>query len=256
MKTLSLFITLFIVVTSNLGARENPFEPTQTYETEAARLMEIEENYPYEFQEKEDQEEHMVQKDVNETRASTEAKMHITKKQEKMQIKPEPVKKMAVVEPKMKMSEPTITPMVEKMVPIENTKIITLEKAMKTLKEEKIVIDVPERKDIAIDENIDFLPFVNLKYTNNKMQVSSKYEVFRKFTIEESQKIVLDYHAKIPFLTKSQTTNTNYFKKVIVGNHQRDKYFRIVIVLKHSPSKYKVTYTDNLVTVEFDKDMI
>ena len=55
MKTISTFIILFIVITTNLNARENPFEPTQTYETEFERLMEIEEDYPYEFQEKEDQ---------------------------------------------------------------------------------------------------------------------------------------------------------------------------------------------------------
>ena len=163
MKTLSLFITLFIVITSNLDARENPFEPTQTYEIEAARLMEIEENYPYEFQEKEDQEVHMTQKDVNETRASEEATMSIIKKQDKTKIILKPIKKMAIVEPKMEMSEPTMTPIVKKMVPKENTKIITLEKAMKSLKEEKIVIQVPQRKDIEINENIEFFTFCKFK---------------------------------------------------------------------------------------------
>ena len=74
--------------------------------------------------------------------------------------------------------------------------------------------------------------------------------------IEKDNKIVLDYHAKIFFLTKKQTSDTEYFKRVIVGNHMKEKYFRVVIVLKHNPNKYKVTYTDNLVTIEFDKNMI
>lgn len=48
MKKISLFIAL-LILSSNLSARENPFEPTQTYNEEVARLMEIDESYPDEF---------------------------------------------------------------------------------------------------------------------------------------------------------------------------------------------------------------
>jgi len=133
---------------------------------------------------------------------------------------------------------------------------ISLENAMTELNEEKIEVDVPKRKDVIVQESIDILPFVNITYSNDKMEVSSKYEVFRKFTIDKSNKIVLDYHASIFFYTKKQISDTEYFEKVIVGNHKKEKYFRVVIVLKDKPNKYKVTYTDNLVTIEFDKNMI
>jgi len=284
MKTFSLLVTLIIVISSNLSARENPFEPTQTYETEVARLMEIEEDYPYEFQEKEDQEEHKTQeknihsktdaakmpppmmqdKNTSMPQVDKEAKKEI---KPKMQMKPTSVKKMALVEPKITTAEPMIPPMPQEMpAKKEETKTITLENAMSNLSEEKIEVQVPNRKGFGepkmemiakdIHENIDLLPFVNLDYTNDKITIGSKYEVFRKFTIDKSKKIVLDYHAKTFFLTKSKKTNTDYFAKVIAGNHLKDRYFRIVVVLKDKPSKYKVTYTNNLVTIEFDKDMI
>jgi len=284
MKTFSLLVTLIIVISSNLSARENPFEPTQTYETEVARLMEIEEDYPYEFQEKEDQEEHKTQeknihsktdaakmpppmmqdKNTSMPQVDKEAKKEI---KPKMQMKPTSVKKMALVEPKITTAEPMIPPMPQEMpAKKEETKTITLENAMSNLSEEKIEVQVPNRKGFGepkmemiakdIHENIDLLPFVNLDYTNDKITIGSKYEVFRKFTIDKSKKIVLDYHAKIFFSTKSKKTPTQYFEKVIAGNHLKERYFRIVVVLKDKPSKYKVTYTNNLVTIEFDKDMI
>ena len=146
----------------------------------------------------------------------------------------------------------------------EKAKTITLENAMDKLEKDEIVVQVPNRTNIEvmemdaddIQENVDILPFVNLNYTNDKMLISSKYDVFRKFTIEDKKKIVLDYHAKTFFLTKNKTLDTDYFKKIVIGNHLKDRYFRIVIVLKNKPNKYKVTYTDNLVTIIFDKDMI
>ncbi len=258
MKTVSLFITLLIVMTTSLIARENPFEPTQTYETEVARLMEIEEDYPYEFQEKEDQVEHEVKK------AKTPVKKAMTPKQvKKMVAKKKPAKPVKRVSLDSAKNSPVLNQMngVKKE---EKVKTITLENAMEKLDKDEIVVQVPKRKNIEvmemdaddIQENIDILPFVNLNYTNDKMLISSKYDVFRKFTIEDKNKIVLDYHAKTFFLTKNKITKTAYFEKVIAGNHLKERYFRIVIVLAHKPSKYKVTYTNNLVTIEFDKDMI
>ncbi len=278
MKTISLFITLFIVIITNLSARENPFEPTQTYETEFARLMEIEEDYPYEFQEKEDQEEHSSTKVAKEKKTAEIVKKASKKKLKKVEVKvvqkvkPKVVKKAeakavrktkTMPKKKMALTEPVIIEEVrvsldsEKMLEErEKANTISLENAMTDLNEEKIEVKVPKRKDIVIHENFDILPFLNIEYTNEIIKISSKYNVFRKFTIEKSNKIVLDFRAKTFFLTKKQETLTEYFEKVIVGNHLKDKYFRVVIVLKNSPSKYKVTYTNNLVTVEFDKDMI
>jgi len=290
MKTIPAFIILFIVITSTLNARENPFEPTQTYETEFERLMEIEEDYPYEFQEKEDQIDHKIKEVIHDKKDMLKPEPMSKKEEPKMVI---PVKKMnqpemkkvmvtpeAIPEVKTAIKKPmkieTAKPMVEnkmmqakkedmdrvsldinKQEVLENKKQkISLENAMTELNKEKIEVEVPKRKDVVVQESIDILPFVNITYSNDKMEVSSKYEVFRKFTIDKSNKIVLDYHASIFFYTKKQISDTEYFEKVIVGNHKKEKYFRVVIVLKDKPNKYKVTYTDNLVTIEFDKNMI
>jgi len=290
MKTISAFIILFIVVLSTLNARENPFEPTQTYETEFERLMEIEEDYPYEFQEKEDQIDHKTKEVMQDKKEMLEPETMSKKEEPKMVV---PMKKMPQPEMKKVLSTPEKMPKVktaikmqmkteapkpmaeDKMMAVKKEDMdrvsldinkqevledkkqkISLENAMTELNEEKIEVDVPKRKDVIVQESIDILPFVNITYSNDKMEVSSKYEVFRKFTIDKSNKIVLDYHASIFFYTKKQISDTEYFEKVIVGNHKKEKYFRVVIVLKDKPNKYKVTYTDNLVTIEFDKNMI
>jgi len=271
MKNFSIFITLFIVLCTQVSARENPFEATQTYETEFNRLMEVEEDYPYEFQEKEDHIEHKEVAPVKEVltvkpMAEDEVK-HMTKvakepvkiktaksvkKKEISQVK----KKMFVVPPAAKEDIRMSLDSNKKEVLEEIKPTISLEKAMTELSEEKIEVKVPKRKDVLIEESIQILPFVKVTYTNDKMEIDSKYEVFRKFIIEKKNKIVLDYHAKIFFLTKKQITQTEYFDRVVVGNHLKEKYFRIVLVLKQNTNKYKVTYTDNLVTIEFDKNMI
>jgi len=290
MKTIPALIILFIVVLSTLNARENPFEPTQTYETEFERLMEIEEDYPYEFQEKEDQLDHKT-KEVMQDKKEMIKPEPMSKKEEPAMVmpvkkmhQPEMKKVMEVSEKKpevktaikIPMKTETTKPMTEKKMMqakkvdmdrvsldinkqevLEDKKQkISLENAMTELNEEKIEVEVPKRMDVVVQESIDILPFVNITYSNDKMEVSSKYEVFRKFTIDKSNKIVLDYHASIFFYTKKQISDTEYFEKVIVGNHKKEKYFRVVIVLKDKPNKYKVTYTDNLVTIEFDKNMI
>lgn len=291
MKHVSLLITFLIIVSINANGRENPFEPTQTYEAEVARLVEIDEDYPYEFQEKEDQElskKSMKKADEKVSVKKDEIPMQAEKSVVKQEMKSKPsIQQMVKEENKETIKTEEKIPLVVKetiekaitviekednntnIIPtqevkevvmgdqaIKKEKIITLEKAMKQLKEEEIIVDVPKREDIEIHENIDILPFINVDYTNDTIEIKSKYEVFRKFTIEETNKIVLDYHAKTHFLTKSKTMDTDYFDKLVVGNHLKERYFRIVIILKHKPNKYKVTYLDNLVSIVFDKDMI
>jgi len=276
MKTIPAFIILFLMIAISLNARTNPFEPTQTYETEFERLMEIEEDYPYEFQEKEDQVEHKEKEIVQKIKQTPMPK--VIKKEEipvapikkmntpkmntpvmetpKMDEHKKPMKKMAIKKEAVKEMERVSLDVNKQKILEEQKQKISLENAMSELNDEKIEVEVPVRKDVIVQESIDILPFLNITYSNDKMEISSKYEVFRKFTIDKNNKIVLDYHAKTFFQTKKQTSDTEYFQRVIVGNHLKEKYFRVVIVLKDKPNKYKVTYTDNLVIVEFDKNMI
>jgi len=267
MKHVSLLITFLIIVSINANGRENPFEPTQTYEAEVARLMEIEEDYPYEFQEKENQEESPksmkkmeekifpIEKEVKHTQTITTMKPGAKQDEASMKTEHKPTMNSTIKPMEEKMAPVVKEVMIETKV-IKKPKTITLKKAMKEIEKDEVVVKVPKREDIQIHENIDILPFVNIDYTNDKIEIKSKYDVFRKFTLEKNNKIVLDFHAKTAFFTKSQMINTEYFDKVIVGNHSKEKYFRIVIVLKNKPNKYKVTYLDNLVSIVFDEDMI
>ena len=114
-----------------------------------------------------------------------------------------------------------------------------------------------KQKEILKEEkhSIDILPFVNIRYSNNEIQISSKYKVIKQFVLEKENKIVLDYDAKILFLTKSRLLNSAYFQKIIVGSHPQKGYFRVVIIVKDLKSKYTINY-DKLVSIHFNKNRI
>lgn len=90
MKSLPLFVTSLLMVAS-LEARENPFMPTKAYNDEVARLMEIDQNYPPEFMEKnqdiqtEDMTPILREGDVNKPAPTAVAKSEEEMKKEQME---------------------------------------------------------------------------------------------------------------------------------------------------------------------------
>ncbi len=229
MKKLSLFITALLILSSNLSARENPFEPTKTYNEEVARLMEINENYPNEFDNQEKQYIKEIQDKMKADTDNTNKKTSIVEKKEPAPLTEEKIKKL-------------ITQAQEKTV--NETK-----KIVKEIKEQKAeeIIYVKPRTDVSYEK--DILPFIKLEYTNEKLQLQSKYKVFKKFTLPNKNKMILDFYANENFYTIREDLNSTNFTKVTVGNHKKDKFFRVVIELSDTPINYEVTYDDNQVTI-------
>ncbi len=218
-------ITLLVLLSTSLIARENPFEPTNAYEEEAARMIEInevEQDYDVEFQQE--------QQYVNE----------IYEKMNKpdSELKPKPVKP-AVTEDKVK-------EMIKEAQKEVKPKVI-IKKIVEELKEPQQVVYVKPRLDITTEKEI--LPFVKIDFDNDKINIHSKYKVNKKITLPGQKKIVLDYTAKENFYTIRQTLNSTNFPKITVGNHKKDKYFRIVIELADIPENYEVTYDDTKVSI-------
>ncbi|RXJ98203.1 hypothetical protein CRU98_10605 [Arcobacter sp. CECT 8986] len=228
MKKISLFITLLIIA-SNLYARENPFVPTQSYNEEVARLNEINDSYPDEFEGQE--------------------KLYIQEIQDKMKSNPDSINKdtkSAKKNIKTDLTEDKIKTLITKAQEktVKETKQL-VEQLKKQEKEE--IIYVKPRTDVSMEKQI--LPFVKLEYTNQKLDLYSKYKVFKKFTLPNQNKIILDFYAKENFYTKREDLNSTNFTKITIGNHQKDKFFRVVIELTSTPDNYEVTYADNHVTI-------
>ncbi|PPK61774.1 AMIN domain-containing protein [Malaciobacter marinus] len=229
MKKISLFIAL-LILSSSLSARENPFETTQAYNEEVARLMEIKESYPDEFenQEKiyiEEIQEKMKTNSINKDTKSVEKKAN----KKASELTEDKIKKL-------------ITQAQEKTVN-ETKKFV--QELKKQEKEE--IIYVKPRTDVSFEKEL--LPFLKFEYTNVKLQINTKYDVFKKFTLPNQNKIILDFHAKENFYTKREDLNSTNFTRITVGNHKKDKFFRVVVELTDTPDNYEVTYTNGQVTI-------
>ncbi len=55
--------------------------------------------------------------------------------------------------------------------------------------------------------------------------------------------------AKENFYTIRENLDSTSFPKIAVGNHKKDKFFRVVVELAEMPENYEVTYDDKRVTI-------
>ena len=241
MKTLFLF-TLTVILALNLNARENPFEPTDAFEEEVGKIVEMDEN--------------AVRKSMEET-------PYIKEMQEKMSnVSGQSGNKNKVEE---NVNKPTPTPeeksysKKEVDTLIQKTQKQTEQKAKELVKKEvqktaepTQVVYVKPRPDVGEDEALltkNILPFIKLEYNDNKLIISTTHPVSKKFSVDKENKLIIDYKALLEFNTKTDTLESKNYKRVAVGNHKKEGYFRIAIELIDKPSKYDVTYVDNSIII-------
>lgn len=233
MKHISLF-TLLLILSTSLAARENPFEPTNAYEEESARIIEmneVDENYAVEFQQEQEYINTVYEKMNKVEKEEMPAKM----------VKPKPIPKPALTEEKVKK-------LIKKAQKETEAKTRTIvKKVTNAPKEIKQVVYVKPRLDVTIEKEI--LPFVRIEFDDDKIDIHSKYKVTKKLTLPGKKKIILDYVAKENFYTKRTNLDSTSFLKIAIGNHKKDKFFRVVIELSEMPENYEVTYDDMKVSI-------
>ena len=160
------------------------------------------------------------------------------------------------VSPTVKKEEPII-----KVKEIETTKAIVPIKVKKPV--EEIILKEP-LKLVVKDKNItkivlkprevktykyNLLPFVDIHITDDIMNLHTKYKLKKHFILKDENKLVFDYVGKKRFYTKRETLSShNDFKKIIIGAHPENYYFRVVIQTQEDVSKYKVTI-NGLITI-------
>jgi hypothetical protein len=245
MKTLFLF-TLTAALALNLNARENPFEPTTVFDQDLGKIVELDEkaviksmenaSYIKEIQEK-------MSKISSQNEVENENK---NKVEEKVTKPIPPVKDNSY-------SKKEVDSLIQK------TKKQTEQKAKELVKKEvqksaepTQVVYVKPRSDVAEDEALltkNILPFLKLEYNDDKLLITTSYTVSKKFSIVRENKIIIDYKAKVNFNTKRDSLESSSFQKVAVGNHKNEGYFRVAIELNDKPSKFKVTYKDDLINI-------
>lgn len=245
MKTLFLF-TLTLILAFNLNARENPFEATNAYEEEVARIIEQNET---------------DQNSINESayiQEMQEKMSKVSKSNENKNKVQEAIKKLT---PALKVEKTYTKKEVKKL--IKKAQVQSESKAKKLLKKEleknkpsepTQIVYVKPRTDIIDDMALSMktkklLDFIEVEYNDNKLIIHTKDLVSKKFTLEKENKLIIDYKAKKNFYTKREILESTNFKKIAIGNHKKEKFYRVVILLSKKPSNYKVEYKDNLITV-------
>ena len=244
MKTLFLF-TLTLILAFNLNARENPFEATNAYEEEAARIIEqneIDQNsinesaYIKEMQEKmskvtdNDDNKNKVEEAIKKLTPALKVEKTYTKKEVKTLIKKAQVQSESKVKKLVKKE-------LEKKEMIEPKQIVYVKPRTDILEE-----DMPTKTKVLLD-------FIKVEYNDNKLIIHTKDVVSKKFNIDKENKLIIDYTARKNFYTKREDLDSLNFKKIAVGNHKKEKFYRVVILLSQNPSNYTVEYKDNLITV-------
>jgi hypothetical protein len=135
----------------------------------------------------------------------------------------------------------------------QKTKEIVKKELSKTQAVESTqVVYVKPRADVINDDELvskKLLSFLKIDFNDNKLIIHTDYEVSKKFSIIRENKIIIDYKAEINFLTKKDDIDSKNYKRITIGNHKKEGYFRVAIELIDKPSKYDVKYENNLITI-------
>lgn len=248
MKTLFLF-TLTIILTTNLSARENPFAVTDAYEEASARILEIDETPKTLEAAQEAQYIKEMQEKMSKVTSLDANKNKVEEKINKIAplVKENPAPKSY--------SKKEVDSMIQKTKSQteQKTKEIVKKELSKTQAVEPTqVVYVKPRADVINDDELvskKLLSFLKIDFNDNKLIIHTDYQVSKKFSIIRENKIIIDYKAEINFLTKKDDIDSRNYKKITIGNHKKEGYFRVAIELIDKPSKYDVKYENNLITI-------
>ena len=241
MKTLFLF-TLISILALNLNARENPFEATNIFEDEVGKIVDMDEK--------------AVKKSMEDTpyiKEMQERMSNVTSQGENKNKVDDNANKIAPPPEQKTYSKKEVDSLIQKTQnqTVQKTKELVKKEVQKTTEPTQVVYVKP-RPDVSEDEALltkNILPFIKLEFNDNKLIINTTHPVSKKFSVEKENKLIIDYKALVEFNTKTDTLESKNFKRVAVGNHKKEGYFRIAIELIDKTSKYDVTYADNSITI-------
>ena len=236
MRTLSL-LTLSIVLSVSLCARENPFEMTNLFEEETGKILESN-GAP------------MSPDALQETQFIQQAQQEMNGASKKNDVKIPSSSDKSVEKAYSKQDVDSLIQKTKSQTEEKTKEIIKKELSKTKSTEPEQVVFVKPRADVEEDMlSKKILPFLNLEYNNNKLIINTTHKVSKKFSVDKENKLIIDYKANENFTTKSADLNNANFKKVVIGNHTKENFFRIAIELTEKPSKYNVEYKDNLIII-------
>jgi len=214
MKYIFLLLTTTLFL-NQLCARENPFEPTDTYSQKQK-----------EFYDKIEAEKKQKEQEVETARLQEELLLKREKELEELELQ-----KQKELEELNKLQQKRIV--LEK----ETPKIIMTQK-------EKV-------EDV---KNYKVLPFVTVQTTDDALLifVDPKFQLKNQDILKKQKKFLFDFSAHTSFYTIRKQIEHPYFKAYAVGTHRKEGFFRIVIDLNSDTKNYKETIDtkENIIKIE------
>lgn len=243
MKTLFLFI-LTLTLTISLNARENPFAMTDIFEEETGKIVDSNENLtsPEAVQEAQYIEEAQknISENLNKNIVDDKNKETTSTTSQKPDLKTYSKQEVDSLIQKTKSQTE------------QKTKEIVKKELSNTKTEPEQVVYVKPRSDVVEDDALvlkKLLPFLSVEFNDNKLVIKTIDKVSKKFSVDKENKIIIDYKAKVEFNTKKDDLNSKNFKRVTLGNHKVEGYYRVAIELLSKPSNYKVSYENEEIVI-------
>ncbi len=213
MKKLLLFVFISLLAI-NLSARMNPFEPTDTF---------YEQQKEYELKQKQE-----------------EQKQLELEKQRKLEL-------LAQQEAEEKAEQ----------LRLQQEQEAQLEKQRKLEAEKAAQIKVVAKKEEVVvpKDSYKILPFVNIKVSDEGLEVfiDKRYKLVNQDILEDQKKFLFDFRATESFYTVRKVLDSKDFKSFAVGTHMEKNFFRVVVELNDSVSKYKEHINSNTSYIKITK---
>lgn len=213
MKKLLLFVFISLLAI-NLSARMNPFEPTDTF--------------------------HEQQKEYELKQKQEEQKQLELEKQRKLEL-------LAQQEAEEKAEQ----------LRLQQEQEAQLEKQRKLEAEKAAQIKVVAKKEEVVvpKDSYKILPFVNIKVSDEGLEVfiDKRYKLVNQDILEDQKKFLFDFRATESFYTVRKVLDSKDFKSFAVGTHMEKNFFRVVVELNDSVSKYKEHINSNTSYIKITK---
>lgn len=220
-----IFISIVTILLSlDLYARENPFEPTDTF-------IQIQKQYII-TQEKQEIERIKIENEQIEEKQKQEL---LEKRLLEEKAKEELIAQKKLEEEKQ----------VEKKLEQEKIK----QQLLQNLIEQK---KLEEKKRIEKSINYDILSFINATTTSDTLviKIDKKYKLKNQDILHKNKKFVFDFIGSINMYTKRVELEHKYFESITIGSHMKKNFFRVVIVLHDVIVNYEENIDNSTITIK------
>jgi hypothetical protein len=200
-----LLITFFSM---ELVARENPFEPTDTYNQKQK-----------EYFTKIEEEEKAKQQEAETARMQEQLLMEREKELAELELQKEQ----------------------------ELQKINELQEKRKILQDDTPKIILTPKKIVKNIKNYKVLPFVTIQTTDDTLMVivDKKFRLINQDILKKQKKFLFDFKGHTSFYTIRKKLDHVNFKAYSVGTHKEKGFFRVVIDLPSETQNYKESVDTN-----------